>query len=136
MNRIKFPEHLFDNMLQKIDQNCLNEETYRDFGAMILRQVIPPDLMVEWIDAWKVFYSNELADGRKLDPYNQVVLHEPVPTVLEEIHQHPVLLDILQGIYPDLGFYLQRFIIKDFHNRQAVFPHQDYCYNLGWPDKT
>ena len=136
MNYIEFPEHLQDDMLQKMDQNHLIPESYRQFGALILRRVIPSELIDEWIDAWKAFYLAKLADGRMLDPYNQVVLHEPVPEVLEKVHLHPVLLDIMQGLYPDLGFYLQRFIIKDSHNREAVFPHQDFCYNLGWPDKT
>jgi hypothetical protein len=92
--------------------------------------------MKQWIDAWSSFQSSTLSNGRRLDPYNQVVLHEAVSEELQLIHRHPILLDFIEQLYPDLGLYLQRFVIKDIHNREPVFLHQDYCYNLGWPEKT
>ena len=136
MNFIEYPGDLLDSWLPHIDQNHLVPQHYRQLGVVILRNAVPRSLITQVIDAWNNFYSTALADGRQLDPYNQVVMHETVPEILGEIYRHPVLLDIMQQIYPDLGFYLQRFVIKDIHNRQAVILHQDYCYNLGWPDKT
>ena len=133
---IRFPFAELGEALSRIDGDTLDKDVYRDLGVLIVRNVIPQSVMKEWIRAWKTFQSSALAEGRRLDPYNQVVLHEPVSEELRSIHRHPVLLDLMEQLYPDLGLYLQRFVIKDVHNRDPVFLHQDYCYNLGWPEKT
>jgi hypothetical protein len=133
---IRFPFAELGEVLSRIDGDTLDKDVYRDLGVLITRNVIPHTTMEAWIRAWKTFQSSTLAEGRKLDPYNQVVLHEPVPDELQRIHRHPVLLDFMAQLYPDLGLYLQRFVIKDLHNRDPVFLHQDYGYNLGWPEKT
>ena len=135
-SRIRFPFTVLGQALSRIDGSRLDTDVYRDLGVLIVRNVIPHTVMDQWIGAWKAFQSTVLAEGRRLDPYNRVALDEPVSEELQCIHRHPVLLDFIEQVYPDLGLYLQRFLIKDRHNRDPVFLHQDYCYNLGWPEKT
>lgn len=133
---IRFPFAELGEALSRVDGDTLQTDVYRELGVLIVRNVVPSEVMHEWIRAWQAFQSSTLANGRRVDPYNKVVLHEPVPEELRGIHRHPVLLDFMERLYPDLGLYVQRFVIKDVHNRDPVFLHQDYCYNLGWPDKT
>jgi hypothetical protein len=81
------------------------------------------------MESWRDFQEARLANGRDMDPFNPVVLNEAVSDDLANLYRHPVLLDVMEAIYPDLGFYTQRFVLKDRHNRQPVFLHQDFSYN-------
>jgi hypothetical protein len=136
MNAIPCPWHVLEDALPHVDQPRLDIARYRALGVAVVRQAVPRPVVDEWMRAWREFQQASLAAGRKVDPYNPVVLHEPVSETLQSIHRHPVLLDLMEQLYPDLALYVQRFVIKDADSRQPVFLHQDYCYDLGMPEKT
>lgn len=133
---IPYPREWLAGAWPHLDQSRLQPEHYRRLGVCVLRQVVPSAVVAQWQQAWADFRDGQLKDGRQVDPYNPVVLHETVSGELARIHEHPVLLDLMQQIYPDLALYVQRFVIKDAQSRNAVFLHQDCCYDLGWPEKT
>lgn len=136
MNFIPCPWNQIAGSIERVEQTCLDKADYQRLGVVVLRNAIPADVMAFWIEAWTAFQRIELKEGRQIDPFNPVVLHERVTPALAEIHRHPVLLDLMQRLYPDLALYVQRFVIKDKHSKKDVFIHQDYCYDLGLPEKT
>ena len=136
MDRIAFHPDLCGAWLDRIDAEHLDAEAYHQLGVFVLRSAVPQPVLVEWMRSWRDFQEARLANGRDMDPFNPVVLNEAVSDDLANLYRHPVLLDVMEAIYPDLGFYTQRFVLKDRHNSQPVFLHQDFSYNLGWPEKT
>jgi len=136
MKIIPCPWNVLRDALPHVEQTRLDVEQYRKLGVVVVRNAVPDEVISGWIAAWDAFQKRNLAAGRKVDPYNPVVLHEPMSDALMDIHRHPVLLDLMQQLYPDLALYVQRFVIKDASSRQPVFLHQDYCYDLGMPEKT
>jgi hypothetical protein len=136
MHRIAFHRDLYASSLTRVDANQLDIEVYRQLGVFVLRSALPEHVVAEWTRHWMDFQEERLSDSRHLDPYNPVVLNEALPDQLANLYRHPTLLDLVETIYPDLGFFLQRFLLKDRHNVDAVFLHQDFAYNVGWPDKT
>jgi hypothetical protein len=136
MTLIPTPWERLAGSLEHVEQTTFDKAHYERLGVVVLRNAIPAAVMECWINAWTAFQSQVMNEGRKIDPYNPVVLHEAVSPALDDIHRHPVLLDLIQQIYPDLALYVQRFVVKDGQSKQAVFIHQDYCYDLGMPEKT
>jgi hypothetical protein len=136
MKHITCPWDLLNKSLSNVDQPPLDVKHYRNLGVVVVRNAVPVALIADWGRAWDEFQRATLGGERKVDPYNPVVLHEAPSQVLDNIHSHPALLDLLQKLYPDLALYVQRFVIKDKQSRQPVFVHQDYCYDLGMPEKT
>ena len=136
MKSIPCPWNVLRESLPYVEQSQLDIPRLRALGVVVVRNAVPQAIIGEWIAAWSEFQREALAAGRKVDPYNPVVLHEPASDELMAIHRHPVLLDLMEQLYPDLALYVQRFVIKDANSRQPVFLHQDYCYDLGMPEKT
>lgn len=124
------------DMIPLADSERLSPEIYRETGFFIIRKAIPSARIQQWQCAWEDFYSQNLADNRKVDKFNPVHVHEKLPPVLAEIHKCPELLDVMQKLYPDLALFMQRFVIKDHDSRTPVFVHNDFCYDYGWPEKT
>ena len=122
--------------IPRADMASLSVEDYRLLGVAVLRGAITPATIAMWQGAWAAFRSRSIGDGRQVNPFNPVVLNEEVGADLQAIHRHPELLDIMEQVYPDLGIFGQRFVIKDRQSRSPVFLHQDYGYDLGWPEKT
>ena len=125
-----------EGLIARADMTVLSVSVYRALGVAILRKVISSPAIVAWQAAWQRFESENIAASRMVSPFNPVVLNEPVTGELAMIYKHPELLDIMEQIYPDLGIFCQRFVIKDKQSRTPVFFHQDYGYDVGWPEKT
>lgn len=123
-------------LIPKADSEELSPDIYRETGFFVVRRVIPEDQIQEWQNEWNRFYKEELVNGRDIDPYNPVNVHEKLPRVLAEVHKCPELLDVMQSLYPDLALFMQRFVIKDHNSRAPVFVHNDFSYDYGWPEKT
>jgi hypothetical protein len=113
----------------------LSPDVYRRTGLFVLRRAIPDAVIRGWQDAWSRFSRGTTAD-RRVDPYNPVVVHEPLTPPLSEIYRCGYLLDVLETIYPDLALYTQRIVVKDGKSRGPVFLHHDAGYDIGWPEKT
>ena len=114
----------------------LSVDVYRRTGVAVLRHALPQSLVAQWMDAWSRFYNSDVGVARSVDPFNPVLLREPVSAELATMHRHPLLLDVMERIYPDLGLFIQRFLLKDVQSRAPVFVHQDFGYDIGWPEKT
>lgn len=125
-----------ENAIALADMERLSVDNYRLLGVAVLRRCISPATIRSWQQAWAAFQRGSIGAGRKVNPFNPVVLNEGVEGELAAIYRHPELLDIMQQVYPDLGIFGQRFVIKDRQSRTPVFLHQDYGYDLGWPEKT
>ena len=110
-------------------------DVYRETGFFVVRDLIPGDQIEEWQEEWKWFYKERLIH-RDVDPFNPVNVSVELPPKLAAMHKCESLLDVMQLIYPNLALFMQRFIIKDHKSREAVFAHQDFCYDFGWPEKT
>jgi hypothetical protein len=136
MTVIRYPQELLSGSMPFIDSAGLSAEHYRRLGVAVVRKAVPAVLINSWCDAWQKFYEAHLVHGRKVDPYNPVVLQEEAPQILNEIHMHPVLVDLMGKLYPDVALYMQRFLIKDRQSQEPVFLHQDCCYDIGWLEKT
>ena len=134
MQVIRYPSS-HRSLLQHLDAAKLSVEIYQKLGVFVLRKIIPADQIVEWQRTWREFYEG-VAKTRDVNPFNPVLLNEVVPGALAEIHRCPVLLDIMEHIYPNLALYMQRFVIKDAQSEAPVFLHQDFGYDHGWPEKT
>lgn len=118
------------------DGTTFSPETYRQSGFFVLRGALPRDQVRIWQDQWREFHERRLDGKRKVNPFNPVHVQETTPAGLKEVHAHPALLDVMELLYPDLALYMQRFVIKDASSRTPVFPHSDFPYDYGWPEKT
>jgi hypothetical protein len=125
-----------ERSIPRADMTVLSVDLYRALGVAILRQAISASAIAAWLAAWQCFHAETIAESRTVNRFNPVVLNEPVPAELAAIFRHPEILDIMERLYPDLGTCGQRFLIKDKHSQGPVFFHQDFGYNLGWPEKT
>ncbi len=121
--------------LLALDSHTFSPDVYRRTGAFVMRRALPADSVLAWQHAWADFADN-LGARRTVDPYNPVVVHEDIPPALAAIHRCDALLDLMQSLYPDLGLYQQRLLVKDHVSRAPVFLHQDFSYDHGWPEKT
>jgi ectoine hydroxylase-related dioxygenase (phytanoyl-CoA dioxygenase family) len=110
-------------------------DIFREVGYFVVRDVIPKDQMRDWQAEWDRFYEDKLKN-RDVNPFNPVHVNEDLPPKLADIHKCPHLLDVVQQLHPNLGLFMQRFVIKDRHSQAPVFVHQDFCYDFGWPDRT
>jgi hypothetical protein len=125
-----------EHLIHRADMAVLSVEDYRALGVAILRGAIASPVIGAWQASWESFRSKQIPSYRTVNPFNPVVLNETVTQELATIYRHPELLDIMEQIYPDLGIFEQRFLIKDKQSRTPTFFHQDYGYDLGWPEKT
>lgn len=126
---------IFD-CVARLDGRVFSPDVYCEAGVFVLRRAIPDMVVRTWQAAWSQFCAHVLAGGRRVDPYNAVVVNEAVPPPLSEIYRCDALLDVLERVYPDLALYMQRFVVKDHKSRTPVFLHQDVGYDIGWPEKT
>lgn len=123
-------------LIAQADSAAFDPEIYRETGFFVVRGVVPRDQVDIWQDEWQAFYRGSLDGKRKVNPFNPVHVHEEPPEALASIHAHPAILDVLEKLYPDLAIFMQRFVIKDGSSRKPVFPHGDFAYDYGWPEKT
>lgn len=124
------------DFIPKADSAKLTPSVYWKTGFYVLRNVVPLDQITAWKQMWDAFYARSLDGKRRVDPFNPVHVHEATPEALAQIHAYPAILDQLTKLYPDLALYMQRFVIKDSSSRKPVFPHSDFPYDYGWPEKT
>lgn len=122
-------------LLPLLDSDRLDKGVLDRAGIFILRRAIPPDVIKELRAAWNSFYSL-IASTRKINPRNPAIIYEALPEILAQLYKHPVLLDIVEKVHgPDIALYFHRFLVKDKSHPDALFMHQDFGYNTGWPDK-
>ena len=124
------------HFISQADGETFKPHVYREAGFSVVRGVVSPAQIKLWQDEWREFYQDALDGKRKVNPYNPVHVHEAPPDTLANIHAYPKILDVLEQIYPDLALFMQRFVIKDSSSRSPVFPHGDFAYDYGWPEKT
>lgn len=130
------PRGSIDQWLPRLDSAVFSPEVYAAAGVFVLRNAIRSETIAAWQNDWRTFYETTLAAGRKVDPFNAVVVHEEVPESLANVHRDPDILDVMERVYPDLALYMQRLVVKDRSSRTPVFLHHDFGYDLGWPEKT
>lgn len=123
-------------LIPKADNEAFDPDIYRETGFFIVRNVVPPSHIESWQDEWQRFYERTLDGKRQVNPFNPVQVNEKAPKSLANIHANPAILDVLEKLYPDLALFMQRFVIKDSSSRTPVFPHGDFAYDYGWPEKT
>lgn len=125
-----------EDSIAKADSEAFDPEIYRETGFFVVRNVIPREKIEIWQNEWSRFYQEKLESGRLVNKFNPVRVHEDTPQGLSDVHECPEILDVLQKLYPDLALFKQRIVIKDKNSRKPVFPHNDFCYDYGWPEKT
>lgn len=123
-------------LIPEADSGSFAPEIYRQTGFFVLRGAVPQDQIQAWQQEWEAFNAKVLAGKRKVDPFNPVHVHEATPDALAQIHAHASILDVMERLYPDLALFMQRFVIKDSSSRKPVFPHSDFAYDYGFPEKT
>ncbi len=122
--------------IPKADSDTFSPDIYRNTGFFVLRGVVPPEQVRHWQQEWATFYTRTLEGKRQVNPFNPVHVFEEPPEALAQVHAFPAILDEVQKLYPDLALFMQRFVIKDGNSRKPVFPHSDFAYDYGWPEKT
>ena len=134
MNKLRIGDER--DLIHSADSDVFSLDIYRETGFFVVRNVVPKETVRSWQNAWAEFYAETLSSNRKVDPFNPVHVHEQTPDDLASIHRTPEILDVLEGVYPDLALFMQRFVIKDAKSRGKVFVHSDFGYDYGWPEKT
>jgi hypothetical protein len=124
------------SLIPQAISETFDPEIYRETGFFVVRNVVPQEQIEDWQREWRSFYQTALDGKRKVNPYNPVHVNEAPPEALANIHAYPAILDVLEMLYPDLAIFMQRFVIKDSSSRTPVFPHGDFAYDYGWPEKT
>jgi ectoine hydroxylase-related dioxygenase (phytanoyl-CoA dioxygenase family) len=128
---------LVAGLLDKIESSSFNKEVYDKTGIFIMRSVLPESLVKEWRSEWDEFYAASLANGRNVNVNNPVDLKEKLPEKLATLYKNDILLDIAEQVFgKNVALNNHRFVIKDKFSLGEVFLHQDYCYNLGFPNKA
>jgi ectoine hydroxylase-related dioxygenase (phytanoyl-CoA dioxygenase family) len=119
-------------LIDKIDSDVFNLDVFEKTGVFILRNAIPSHLIEEWQNHWTIFQEEKLSDSRNLFSHNPVSLTEQLPEGLAHIYRTKEFLDVAKIIFGDhVALYNHRFVIKDKHNDNNVFLHQDSCYHVG-----
>lgn len=134
MNKLKIGAE--KDLIEKADSETFSPDVYRETGFFVVRNVIPKETVAEWQEAWRDFYVARGMANRKVNPFNPVHVHEEAPEALANVYRKREILDVLEVLYPDLAFFMQRFVIKDPNSRGQVFVHGDFAYDYGWPEKT
>jgi hypothetical protein len=118
--------------IPKLDSNIFNKEVYDVTGVFVVRNLIPQDTVAHWQDLWTDFYNTVLISNRKVNQANPVVLTEQPSGELSTLYRTPELIELAKQVHgQDVALFNHRFVIKDTHNRNKVFLHQDSCYHLG-----
>lgn len=122
--------------MKELESNVFNKQIYDKYGIYIMRNVIPNDVIIEWQQEWKVFYEENLANGRDVHQANPVALKEQLPIKLAKMYRNEILINVAKQIHGEnIALYNHRFVIKDKFSLDKVFLHQDSCYHLGYLNK-
>ena len=123
--------------IKKVDSKYFSNEIFNLFGIFVFRSVFKKDEISFWQNTWNEFYNTKLIN-RNVNLFNPVELLEVIPNELFEISKHDKILNIMEIIHgKNIGLFKTRFVIKDSHSRNHKVPlHDDYSYQIGWPNKT
>ena len=123
--------------ISNIDSKFFSNEIFNLFGIFVIRSAFKKEEISFWENTWNKFYDTELIN-RKVNQFNPVELLEQIPSELFDISKHSKILNIMEIIHgQNIGLFKTRFVIKDHHSRNHIVPlHDDYSYQIGWPNKT
>ncbi len=123
--------------ISNIDSKFFSNEIFNLFGIFVIRSAFKKEEISFWQNTWNKFYDTNLI-GREVNQFNPVELLEEIPNELFEISKHEKILNIMEMIHGEnIGLFKTRFVIKDSHSRNHKVPlHDDYSYQIGWPNKT
>ena len=125
-----------EKSIPKADMKSFDVAVYRMLGIAVVRNVIPQHVIKEWQQSWNSFRNTRIPNLREVNPFNPVEVTEPMPSNIAFLYKNSEILEIVTKIYPNLGFFRQRFLVKDQQSRGPIFIHQDCGYNIGFLEKT
>lgn len=109
---------------------ALDLNSYYGDGFAVIRGAVSPELAAKWRAAYDALPP-------RTPGWNKVAVDGPFPEPLASIPRTPELLDIVGQVFGwNLALYNFRFVVKDKHAREAVFPHQDCGYHVGKMNKA
>lgn len=121
-----------EKVLGRIDAATFDPDVFRAAGVFVLRNALPPQVVLGWQKAWRSFYDEKLRDNRPVNQANPVAMTEKLPETLARMYMEPAMVNVMKQIHGDhVALFDHRFVIKDQFSRGKVFLHQDSCYQLG-----
>ena len=126
-----------EKSISKVDSTKFSNEIFDLYGIFVIRSLFKKEEVSSWQNTWNKFYVSNLIN-REVNQFNPVELLEEIPKELFDISKHEKILNVMEIIHgKDIGLFKTRFVIKDSHSRNHKVPlHDDYSYQVGWPNKT
>lgn len=122
---------------ERIDGKTFDKELFKSCGVFVVRDFIPGDEIKEIISIWNNYKGEiESKGGRRKDSRNLVNFLEELPDRLKFYWKSDSVKKIATQVYgPNVALFAHRILIKDRGLQHSVMLHQDYCYQLGFPNK-
>jgi hypothetical protein len=126
------------NVPLNIEGVAFNNDVYNKSGAFIIRDFISKEKIKELQDVWVSYYGDIIKNGgRKIDNNNFVNFKDELPLEILNFWKSDYIKNLSKMIYGEnVALYHNRILIKDKKTNHDVFLHQDYCYHLGFPNKS
>jgi hypothetical protein len=126
------------NIPLNIENNCFDKEIYDKSGIFIIKNFIDKTKIKELQNIWNDYYGELIKNGgRKIDNTNFVNFKNELPDKILNFWKSEYIKNISNLIYGNnVALYHSRVLIKDKNSENKVFLHQDYCYHLGFPNKS
>lgn len=121
-----------------ITGSVFNKNIYTRSGIFVIKNFIESSKILELQSIWIEYYSQLLKSGsRQIDKANSVNFKDVLPHELRTFWKSEYVKRLSNLIYGEnVALYHNRLLIKDKQSTSQVFLHQDYCYHLGFPDKS
>lgn len=126
------------NVPLNVEGSIFDKEIYDKSGVFVIRNFIDKDKIKQLQKTWESFYDGLLKNGgRKIDKSNFVNFKDELPSEILNFWKSDYVKKICNLIYGNnVALYHSRILIKDKKSENKVFLHQDYCYHLGFPNKS
>jgi hypothetical protein len=126
------------NIPLNIKSTSFNKEIYNKSGIFIIENFIDKNKIKELQNIWLSYYDSLIKNGgREIDKSNPVNFKNKLPTEMLNFWKSDYIKNLGNIIYGDnVSLYHTRILIKDRQSDSKVFLHQDYCYHLGFPNKS
>jgi len=126
------------NIPLNIEGEIFDKNIYKKSGIFILRNFINKKTIKELQETWTTFNTDlNKNGGRIIDEANHVNFKDVLPPKMLNFWQSRCIKNISKIIYKNnVALYHHRIVIKDKNSLHKVFLHQDYCYHVGFPDKS
>jgi hypothetical protein len=126
------------NVPLNVEDISFNKKIYDKSGVFIIKNFIDEIKIKELQNIWLTYYDEILKNGgRQVDTANFVNFKNELPSEMINFWKSKYVKELCNLIYGDnVALYHSRVLIKDKQSENKVFLHQDYCYHLGFPNKT